>query len=109
MIAILTIFSAFTYSRQCLPNQISITQCFYIDPNKGSFNTIALALFVNTTLFLGGLHQELYNGKIKKKIMKLYKPKFQWDLFNKLFVVAILLCRLLFVLNGCFDLLLLEK
>ena len=89
MFAILSVLSFKTYFTECYPVGISPSECFYVDPSGQSFNNIGIAIFVNTTLFLGGLHQELYNGKIKKKLLKFYKPKFQWDLFNKLFIVFV--------------------
>jgi hypothetical protein len=58
-----------TYTNHCIDKNIGFLQCIYIDPCSNFINileeenlgkNIAIALFINTTLFLGGLHQELY-------------------------------------------------
>lgn len=71
------------YFFQCRNHQdgsIGLLECIYINPGKQLARDVAIALFINTTLFLGSLHQELYvifvkfqNGRIRKKFMRFYK------------------------------------
>jgi hypothetical protein len=35
----------------------------------------------------------MQNGEIKRKFMRFYKKHFQWDLFKKLFIVEVGVCR----------------
>lgn len=51
------------YRYECRNNKdgaIGLLECVYINPGKELARSVAIALFINTTLFLGGLHQELY-------------------------------------------------
>lgn len=49
----------FTFMNHCY-SEIGVLECFYISPTKELGRNIAIAVFINTTLFLGGIHQELY-------------------------------------------------
>ena len=57
----LTVFflMTYTYLTRCF-GSTTVLQCFYINPGHELVRHIVLALFLNTTLFLGGLHQQLY-------------------------------------------------
>lgn len=45
------------YRYECQEKQIGILECIYINPGKELARDVAIAIFINTTLFLGGLHQ----------------------------------------------------
>ena len=47
------------YSTHCYP-AIGFLECLYINPGEELMKNIGIALFINTNLFLGGLHQWLY-------------------------------------------------
>jgi hypothetical protein len=87
LLCLLLILSGLTYGEKCYP-QVGMLECFYVEPNNHLLQNIIVAIFINTTLYLGGLHQELYNGGIKRKFQVFNKPKFQWNLFKRLFVVT---------------------
>ena len=57
--------SALTYFDKCY-QRTGVLECFYIEPNNHLFQNIIVAVFINTTLYIGGLHQELYNGGIRR-------------------------------------------
>lgn len=86
----MAILSSITYAEKCY-GHVGPLECFYIEPTNHTIQNIIIAIFINTTLFLGGLHQELYNGGIKRKFQTFYKPHFQWNLFKRMFVVPLFL------------------
>jgi hypothetical protein len=47
------------YSTHCY-DEIGFLECIYISPGDELMRNIGIALFINTCLFLGGLHQWLY-------------------------------------------------
>ena len=47
------------YSTHCY-GEIGFTECIYISPGEQLMKNIAIVLYINTSLFLGGLHQWLY-------------------------------------------------
>lgn len=86
LLCVLSVLSAITYFEKC-HGAVGLLECFYVEPNNHLFQNIIVAIFINTTLYLGGLHQDLYNGGIRKRFQELNKPRFQWNLFKRLFVV----------------------
>ncbi len=54
-----TILTGWVYSSHC-SNKIGFLECIYINPGEELMKNIGIALFINTSLFLGGLHQWLY-------------------------------------------------
>lgn len=47
------------YGSHCYP-AVGLLECLYINPGDELMKNIGIALFINTNLFLGGLHQWLY-------------------------------------------------
>lgn len=58
-------------------------------PTDHLLKDIGIAIFINTNLFLGGLHQEFYNGGMKKRLLRYGKSGFQWSLFKNTFAVPV--------------------
>ena len=51
---------ASVYWTHCRCSGIGALQCFFISPGEELMHNIGIALFINTSLFLRGLHQWLY-------------------------------------------------
>jgi hypothetical protein len=47
------------FASHCYPST-GVLECFYVTPGEELMRNIGIALFINTSLFLGGLHQWLY-------------------------------------------------
>lgn len=47
------------FATHCYP-ATGLLECFYVTPGEELMRNIGIALFINTSLFLGGLHQWLY-------------------------------------------------
>ena len=63
ILVIVTFLVLLTYFSKCSGNEgehVDFLECIYINPGQELVRYVAIALFINTTLFLGGLHQELY-------------------------------------------------
>jgi hypothetical protein len=59
LLATVTLMTASVYYSHC-HGSIGLLECVYISPGEELMRNIAIALFINTSLFLGGLHQWLY-------------------------------------------------
>ena len=59
MISTTAIMTFSVYSTHC-SGDIGFLECIYISPGEELMKNIGVALFINTSLFLGGLHQWLY-------------------------------------------------
>jgi hypothetical protein len=53
------LLSVSVYTDHCQAS-IGVLECFYLSPSDELAKKIGIALFINTSLFLGGLHQWLY-------------------------------------------------
>jgi hypothetical protein len=72
-IAIMTMTTALmtisVYSTHC-HGEIGFLECIYVNPGEELMRNIGIALYINTCLFLGGLHQWLYVFSLKSRTEK---------------------------------------
>lgn len=57
------------YGSHC-HGEIGLLECIYISPGEELMRNIGIALFINTSLFLGGLHQWLYVRRYSGRMAK---------------------------------------
>jgi len=76
MTATTTVLTLSVYCSHCY-GEVGFLECIYINPGEELMKNIGIALFINTSLFLGGLHQWLY-VKLKRYRMGKSRGSF-WD------------------------------
>jgi hypothetical protein len=69
MTATTAVLTLSVYSSHCY-GEIGFLECIYISPGEELMKNIGIALFINTSLFLGGLHQWLYVTHITSRMAK---------------------------------------